>query len=365
MGRERIGCFRELQSSIKDSVHQVIKEQIFEMGLAAYFKITDDSIVCRTTGAHFIFKGLRHNAMEIKSTEGITICWVEEAQLVSEESWQILIPTIRVQGSEIWISFNPVSMDDPTYKRFVANPPPNAYVLKVGWQDNPFFSETQNIERLWLKENDYDAYTHVWEGECRQLSDDVIFGENHGKLRWVIEAFEEPHDPPPERIFFGADWGYAVDPTTLMRFWKTGTAPNEELWISHEAWEVKCELDNTPALFDTVPGSRDWPIKADTARQETISYMSNQGFNISAAEKWPGCVEDRIEHLKAYKMIHIHERCKHMQFEARNYRFKRDRQTGLVLPVIIDKHNHCWDAIGYGLDGYIQQRGVDNVWARQ
>lgn len=359
MRKERIGCFRELQASIRDSVHQVLRDQIFMLGLLPYFKITDESIICRRTGSQFLFKGLRHNVVEIKSTEGITIAWVEEAQLVSKESWEILIPTIRVEGSEIIISLNPIAEEDPTYQRFIVKRMPNAWVEKVSWRDNPFFTKTQNEERLWLLNNDPDAYDHVWEGECQKLSDDVIF-----RNRWVVEAFDPPTYPNAPDFLYGADFGFAQDPSTLMRLWITGKPPDEELWVDQEAHKIGCEIDLMPQLYDEVPESRKWPIKADEARPETISYLRRQGFQIRGAEKWPGCVEDRIAHIKGYKVIHIHQRCKNLQFEARNYRFKRDRVTGDVLPVIIDKHNHCWDAIGYALDGRIQRRGVAGVWAR-
>lgn len=356
--RERIGCFRELQASIKDSVHQLLRDQIFSLGLSEYFKITDDTIICRTTGSQFLFKGMRHNYVEIKGLEGITIAWVEEAHHVSNDSWEILIPTIRVQGSEIVVSFNPIAEDDATFQRFVLTPPPDSIVLKVGWRDNPFFTETQNKDRLWLKSRDLDAYYHVWEGECRRLSDDVIF-----RNRIVIESFDPPGYPNEVDFLHGADWGFANDPVVLMRLWITGEAPDEELWIDREAYKIGCEIDETPELFDKkVPTARSWPVKADNSRPETISYMMRQGFNISAAEKWEGCVEDRIAHIKGYKVIHIHERCKHLQFEQRWYRYKRDKVTGDVLPVIIDKHNHCWDAIGYALDGRIQSRGGLGVW---
>ena len=118
-GYERVLCAREFQASIKDSVHKVLKDEIFRLGLSWLFEITRDSIICHRTGSEFIFKGLWNNENGIRSTEGITICWIEEAQLVSHDSWEALIPTIRDAGSEIWISFNPIGEDDPTYKRFV------------------------------------------------------------------------------------------------------------------------------------------------------------------------------------------------------------------------------------------------------
>jgi phage terminase large subunit len=356
----RIGCFRELQNSIKDSVHQLIREQIDMMGLSRLFEVTDKQIRCLTTGSDFIFKGLRSNVTEIKSTEGVKYAWVEEAQLVSKDSWEILTPTIRAPDSEIWISFNPIDEEDPTYKKFVLQFPDGTLRVKVGYEDNPFMTLALERERRWLQKSDPDAYEHVWGGNVRRLSDSVIF-----KGKYVVETFERPFDPPPDRLFQGADFGFAQDPSTLIQMFMTGEAEQQELWIQYEAYGVGIELDDMPEFYDTaVPDCRKWPIKADSSRPETISHISRRGFNMSAAEKWEGCVEDGIAHIKAFRKIHIHERCKHVLQEARLYSYKRDRLTNEVLPVIIDKHNHCWDAIRYGLDGYIQQRGLAGVWGK-
>jgi phage terminase large subunit len=355
----RIACFRELQTSIKDSVHLLLRDQIDALGLNDAFEVTQASIRSLATGSEFLFKGLRSNISEIKSMEGIDIAWVEEAQLVSKDSWEILIPTIRKEGSEIWVSFNPIEDTDPTYQRFIVNPPPDSYVIKVGWQDNDFFPKTLNEERLYMLRTDPEAYEHVWEGSCRVMSEAVIF-----RGHYIIDSFEMPAYPNEVRLFHGADWGFANDPTVLVRCWTTGEAPNEELWIDQEAYAVGCEIDKTPALFDQIPTAREWPIKGDCARPETISYVRRQGFNVEAAEKWPGCVADRIAHLKGFKQIHIHQRCKELQTEARLYSYKRDRVTGEVLPMIVDKHNHCWDAVGYALDQYIPHRGGLGVWLK-
>ena len=124
------------------------------------------------------------------------------------------------------------------------------------------------------------------------------------------------------------------------------------------------ELDHMPEFYDGVPGARGWPIMADCARPETISYIRRQGFNIEAAEKWAGCVEDGIAHIRGFEQIVIHERCKHMIDESNLYSYKVDAKTNQVLPVVVDKHNHCWDAVRYGLDGYIQRRGNLDAWKR-
>jgi phage terminase large subunit len=118
-----------------------------------------------------------------------------------------------------------------------------------------------------------------------------------------------------------------------------------------------------PALMDSIPTARTWPIKADNARPETISYLRNQGFNISAAEKWPGCVEDRIQHLKGFYKIRVHPRCKHMTDEMRNYKWKVDPKSKDILPIPVDKSNHGIDGLGYSLDSHIIRRGSLGVWS--
>jgi phage terminase large subunit len=347
----RILCAREFQSSIADSVHRLLTDQIWDLGLQSKFTIRQKSITS-ATGSEFIFKGLRKSIQEIKSTEGLDICWVEEAQSVSDDSWEVLIPTVRKEGSEIWISFNPADELDPTYKRFVTAPPPDALVRKVGWEDNPWFPDTLDKERRYLREIDLEAYDHIWGGNPKTLTEAVIFGK-----RTAVEAFETPLDA---RFFFGADWGFAADPTALIRSF----IKDECLFVDYEAFGHGVEIDELPQLFDSVPGARKWPIKADAARPETISYMRRRGFQISPADKWEGCVEDGISHLKGFRRIVIHERCKHMDQERRLYKYKVDAKTGDVLPIIVDKHNHGWDAIRYSLDGYIQRRGANSVWAR-
>ena len=137
--KTRILCCREIQNSIKESAHKLISNQIDELGLSSIFSITENSIKC-ANGSEFIFAGLYRNVDKIKSMEGINICWIEEAQNVSRESWDLIAPTIRAENSEIWVSFNPKLKSDETYQKFIVNPPPNALVLRVNYQDNPFFT---------------------------------------------------------------------------------------------------------------------------------------------------------------------------------------------------------------------------------
>ena len=124
------------------------------------------------------------------------------------------------------------------------------------------------------------------------------------------------------------------------------------------------EIDELPGFYDSVPGARQWPVKADNSRPETISYVRRHNFNIDGATKWPGSVEDGISYLKGFEKIIIHERCKHTADEARLYSYKVDAKTSEILPIVVDKHNHCWDAIRYALDGYITNGDALGAWIK-
>jgi phage terminase large subunit len=317
------------------------------MGLGGFYSITRDAIRGEN-GTEFLFKGLRANPQEIKSMEGIDICWVEEAQAVSAESWDVLIPTVRKPDSEIWITFNPLDASDPTYQRFVINEPTDAVVRKVNYNENPYFPDVLRSEMEWLKSRDYQSYLHIWEGEVRKHSNALVFN-NYFK----VEEFETPSRV---RFYHGADWGFANDPTTLVRCFIDG----KNLYIDREAWGIGVEIDKTPALFDTIDTARRWPIKADCARPETISYMRRHGFNITAAKKWAGSIEDGIEFIKTFDII-VHPRCVHVIDELNHYSYKIDKQTNDILPVIVDSWNHCLDSLRYSLDGLIKGRGTMTI----
>ena len=639
-------CTREIQTSINDSVHRLLREQAEALGLGGFYTVTKSAIYGQN-GTEFTFKGLRFNSREIKSTEGVDICWVEEGQAVSADSWDVLIPTIRKPGSEIWISFNPLDETDPTFQRFVVNPPDNAYVRKVNFDENPYFPDVLANEMEWLKKRDYQSYLHIWEGEVRKHSNALVFAGY-----FSVEDFETPRDA---RFYQGADWGFAclggdtlimtdkgeipirdiragdmvltrkgyrrvvaflprgrkkvytvdcgngrpITATADHRFytadgWKrvdelkavekicviqsssmaghtnaiptestritsiasgrraagiingfttgicgkahtgrflhdvtfitsmatrliialiisfvflkanirksttqarwgqfqqkrwqntgddtatipqtgksagqrllrrlkngaayarnvarnilllmsikdsaprnagrkatqgmqdgntlaryvgkdsssrhtTNTPPaqviahischsqsgwedvfdlsiegeheffangvlvhncdpttlircfirDRKLYIDREAWGIGVEIDKTPALFDTIETARLYPIKADCARPETISYMRRQGFRISAAKKWQGSVEDGIEFLKTFDIV-IHPRCKHTIDEFNHYSYKVDKQTNDILPQIVDANNHLLDSLRYSMDGLIKGRG--------
>jgi len=339
----RVLCARELQNSIQDSVHKLLGEQIQELGLGSFYEIQQSTIL-GANGSEFIFSGLRSNITRIKSMEGVDICWVEEAQTVSEDSWSVLIPTIRKDGSEIWVSFNPDQDEDPTYQRFVKDPPPDAMAVEIGWQDNPWLPEVLRNEKDYLYRTDPEAAEYVWGGKTRRNSIAQVL-----RGRYVVESFI--HGADWNGPYYGADWGFSTDPTALVRMWVNGRT----LYIEAEAYGIGVDLDDTPALFDTVKDARKHIIRADNSRPETISHMRRHGYTkILPSYKWKGSVEDGVEHLRSYEQIVIHPNCPHAAEEARLWSYKIDKLSGDVLPVLMDKHNHCWDAARYGLEPIIR-----------
>lgn len=212
----RVLCARELQRSIADSVHKLLSDRIRALGLENHYTILDKAIR-GANGTEIIFAGVRNNASSIRSMEGIDIAWVEEAQLVSRSSWDILIPTIRKAASEIWLTFNPELDTDYTYQRFVANPPADSLVVKVGWQDNPWFDQTTlPAERDDLKERDPDAYLTVWEGHCRQVLDGAIYAKELRAATEQERITRVPYD--------------ATKP--VHTFWDLGRADATAIWFA-------------------------------------------------------------------------------------------------------------------------------------
>ena len=196
------------------------------------------------------------------------------------------------------------------------------------------------------RENDYDKYLHIWEGQTVKHSNAQIF---YGK--WKVEDFETPKDT---FFYFGADWGFSQDPTTLIRCF----VKDKNLYIDYEAYGVGVDIDLTPNLFDDIPESRKYQIIADSARPETISYMSKQGFKVVKCKKYSGSVEDGIQKIRGFEKVIIHPRCKNVVYEFRTYCYKVDALTGIISSVIEDKNNHCIDAIRYAIDNINRKSAV-------
>jgi phage terminase large subunit len=364
----RAVCVREVQRSLKNSVKLLVEDKIRSLGVSGMFEIFEAEI--RTPGGGVImFQGMQnHTADSIKSLEGFDVAWIEEAQSLSQRSLDLLRPTIRKPGSELWFSWNPNKPTDPVDVLLRGESPPrDAIVIEVNWNDNPWLPIELREEQEDDQRRDPDKWAHVWGGHYSLNSEARVF------RNWKIKEFEAPDDAVHR---FGADWGFAVDPTVLVRCHIEG----RKLFVDYEAWQVGCEIDKTPALFDRIDGSKQWLIRADSARPETVSYMRRQGYRITPALKGQGSIEDGISFLQSFDII-VHPRCKKVIEELTLYAYKVDEHTGEILPVLDDKNNHTIDALRYALeelrrsgfrpradapktrrDGYWPRTQADNDW---
>lgn len=341
--RIRVGCFRETQNSIKDSVHYLVKKKIYELQLQKYFQITDNSIKS-WTGADFIFKGFQ-DPEALKSLEDVDIAYIEEARTTSKRSLQILRPTIRKPGSELWFNFNPEDENDPVYQEFVVNKPDDCIVVDMNFRDNPWFPQELEAERLHCLKTDPESYQWIWEGQCRGFAADVIFKE-----RCVFDAdFDTPADA---RFYFGLDFGYAEDPLSCHRYF----IKDNNLYIDYEVFGRGIELEEIAPALLKIPEIKKWEIGADSSRPDTISFLKNKGFRIFGAEKGEGSVDDGITFLRGFSKIFIHKRCPGAKHDYQNYKWKKDKLSQEILPIPIDKDNHACDDSRYALNRYIKRK---------
>ena len=338
---KRILCAREIQNSIRDSVHRLLSDKITQRGLDGFYKITEKAISGKN-GTEFIFKGLHRNENDIKSTEGIDYAWVEEAHSVSRKSLDVLTPTIRKEGSQIIFVYNPTNADDPVHVDYTLAERDDTLKIDINYYDNPWFPDVLRAEMEYDRKNDPDKYAHKWLGQCVMHSNAQIF---YGK--WSIEEFEHKG----EVLYFGADWGFAQDPSCVIRSF----IRDNKLYIDYEVFGYGVDIDKLPALFSAVPGVKENRCIADSARPETISYMQRNGFpKMVKSYKGKGSVIDGISHLRGYEKIVVHPRCKHIIDELRLYCYKINKLTGIPTNEPEDKHNHGIDALRYSQEDILR-----------
>jgi phage terminase large subunit len=345
----RILCAREFMTSMRDSVHKLLCDQIESLGLSSFYEITQASIKGRN-GTEFSFVGLKNNVANVKSYEGVDICWAEEAQTVSRLSWNVLIPTIRKEKSEIWVSFNPELETDETYQRFVANPPQDAIVIKINWYDNPWFPETLRQEKDALKDRDIEAYNQVWEGLCRQTVDGAIFArelqqaEKDGRLTRV------PYDATkPVHAVFDLGWADSTSiwflqfvgmETRLIRYLE-----DSQKTMSH----YLATMQTFGYVYDTVWLPHDAENKTLAAAGRTIEdIVRAAGYktrilprvpildSINAARTiFPTCYFDKENAAEGINCL-------------RHYRYEVDPETGQFgRNPLHDQYSHGADAFRY------------------
>jgi phage terminase large subunit len=345
----RILCAREFQTSIKDSVHKLLSDQIIALGLTSFFEVTQAAIR-GVNGSEFAFVGLKNNVANVKSYEGIDICWVEEAQTVSRNSWNVLIPTIRKEKSEIWITFNPELETDETYQRFVVSPPENSVVRKINWSDNPWFPETLREEKDALKARDLQSYNQVWEGMCRQTVDGAIFAAEMQRAEGEERICRVPYDPiKPVHAVWDLGWS---DQTAIWFVQYIGLETRLIDYLEDSQKTVNHylgELQKRGYIYDTLWLPHDAENKTLAGNGRSIEeIVRNAGFKTRVLPKVP--VVDSINAARTMfpNMWFDREKCADGLSCLRHYRYEVDPNTGMFSRnPLHDQYSHGADAFRY------------------
>lgn len=391
---ERSICAREFQRTLDESVKRLLEDKIDKFGLKKQGFVIKHTHIETPGEGLIIFEGMRnHTAHSIKSLEGFRRAWVEEAQTLSESSLNLLTPTIRYEAkdavgyvtweSELWFSWNPDDPKDPVDLLFRGpNRDPRAVSVQVNWQDNPWFPNVLRKDMEWARRTDPDKYQHVWAGGYNRKSNANVF------KNYSIQDFETP---PNTFFLLGADWGFSVDPSSLVRAFVSEKDPENKPWprkrlyIDRDLYRVGVEIDHLPAFFDGLvcgcelqengqpspqpcrdPPNHGWArsqtIIADSARPETISYMCRHGYGgMEAAKKGPNSVKEGVIFLQGFEII-IHPRCKNTIDEFSGYKYKVDPHTETISNILEDKKNHIIDPLRYAAE---RLRGAMRIRATQ
>ena len=344
-------CAREFQNSIDESVHRLLSTQIEAMGLEKFYKVQDKTIKGEN-GSEFLFKGLKVNVSSIKSFEGADIVWVEEAQTVSKNSWEVLIPTIRKKNSEIWVSFNPSLEDDDTYKRFVLSPPPGAVVVKMNYDDNPFFDDDGGILRSKMEHSrasDPDAFLNIWLGECRQMLDGAVYMKELRRAMAESKITIVPYEP--------------IKP--ISTYWDLGYNDSTAIWfaqrVGHEVRLVDfLEVRQTTiAEIVQILQARGYVYEFDYLPHDaTAKTLASNGKSIEQLLRGYGRKVKIVPNLSITDGINAartlfptlwfdKEKCADGLQALKHYRYDTDEHGKFSKKPLHDEYSHASDAFRY------------------
>lgn len=354
-------CLRKVGDTIRTSLLTTFLWAINILNVNAYFRATvsPPEITYLPTGQKIILKGTDDplKMKSIRMEKGyFKFLWFEEtAEFSGMEEIRNIEQSI-IRGGDTFVEFftyNPPNDPAAWVNKESRNAYPDRLVHHSTYLDVPqdWLGEKFIEKALRLKESDQIKYDHEYLGEEVGRAEQIIF---YGK--WSELDFESPQakDVYQGRFFYGADWGFANDPTALIRCFIRKDGSKNNLYVDYEAGGAAIEIDDLPETFDRMPGARKWKWYGDAARPETVSYMSRQGFDIESAPKWKGSVEDGIEYLKGFDRIYVHPRCRRLIEEFKKYSYKVDRHTQEILPEVVDAWNHWIDALRYSLALYIK-----------
>jgi phage terminase large subunit len=339
-------CIREIQKSLKFSAKKLVEDKIREFGVSNLFEITLTEIRRIGGTGVMIFQGMQdHTADSIKSLEGFNTAWVEEAQSISARSLELLLPTIRAEGSEILFSWNPTNETDPIEKLFKEESD-SSICIHINYTQNRLLPQTLKDEAERHLRVSPETFNHVWLGDYKKQSDALIFKNKYRIAELDTTGWE--------RKYFGMDFGFSQDPNAAVRVWVEGTI----IYIDREQYGIETEINELHYLIDKLDDRiKQSVLRCDSARPETISYLRNHGYpNATPVKKWAGSVEDGIAFMRSFDIV-IHPDCKNLIDEFSRYSYKIDKMSGDITSIIIDAHNHGIDSVRYSLGGLITNKG--------
>jgi len=350
----RVVCIREVQRSLKFSAKQLLEDKINALGVDHMFEIQTTEIKNLKGHGVIIFQGMQdHTADSIKSLEGFDLAWCEEAQSLSKRSIELLDPTMRKEGAEIWFSWNPRQPSDAVEEVFNTNP--NSQLVHVNYDDNPFVPNAMVELAEVAKQRDFERYSHIWLGGYEVVNDAQVFHD-----KWSIEDFEPVQGW--QGPYLGVDFGFRPDPLVAVKCW----VHDENLYIEKEAYGVGIEIDNTHNFITKIiPEFDRYTCRADSAEPKTISYLQRHGFpRMEGVKKWPNSIQEGIRFIRGFKSVIIAPSCKGAIDDFRLYSHKVDKLSGDIMPDIIDANNHAPDAVRYAIAPLIKAQASGKMVIR-
>jgi phage terminase large subunit len=344
----RVLCARETQKSIQESVHRLLKDQIESLGLDQFYTIQENKIL-GTNGTEFTFAGIRQQGVfNLKSYEGTDICWVEEAQVVTKKSWDVLIPTIRKPGSEIWVTFNPELDTDETFSRFVVRPPEESVIIEMNWQDNPWFPPELDKERRQWLDRDPIGYLTTWEGKCRPAVEGAIYAneieatQREGRIRAV------PYDPQLKvHTVWDLGWNDSMSIICVQRVTSEVRVIDyiEDSHRTVDSYVMQLQERKWNWGTDYIPhdgAHRDF--KSGKSTQELLQTL---GRNVQVLARGNPEEGIRLARMIFPRTYFDADRCTELVNHLKRYRRQINQVTQEAGAPLHDEHSHAADAFRY------------------
>lgn len=339
----RVLCGREFQKSLEDSVLRELSDAVYTLKLQNFFEIQKNCIIGQN-GSYFAFSGFAKNVEALKSLSNFDMMWIEEGDTVSKASWTTLVPTFRKNTSEIWVTMNPKLADSFMYTEFInnPNPPKNAIIKKINYDQNPFFPKILEDQRVEMLERDPELYDHVWEGNVLALSSARVFP------KITIDDLDDKITTLKPMV--GMDFGFSVDPTVVAIVYviETPEGQSDILYIKDTYYRHKLEIDEYPGLLRSIPELKDYTlITADNSQPALISHLKKYQFNIRGCRKFQGSVVEGVKFMQNFNIV-IHPTCSEAITEFMTYKYKVKDEK--ILTDIDQKNDHVIDSVRYAIE---------------